>query len=252
MQGEPAKPISGGVLSPDVRMCDLAHPGVVAAGDGWRIAVTLDGRFYRVQTPVEYPDGSGWQSLPGRAGVLCKQVERVADRVPDLRDAAARLPDDPADAAPDFVAAARELRRLYDVTEHSRSEYAGEVARAGNWRLIVASAREYYVAQRVNVFDVERNAELRDVIGDEPPHVWEYVAAAKTLGRLDDATRSAPVDQLSDRVERWRECEDNRTSLFVQAAKIAPERAADGDWSWLPQRPEGRRAMAPEKAPESR
>lgn len=87
------------------RMSDSDYPGVLRCfGGAWRLVVSPDGRRYRLQPLVG--DGVAWASPPRLvASSLSALCAKGAALVDGLAEACEGLPDDPALALPDLVAA---------------------------------------------------------------------------------------------------------------------------------------------------
>jgi hypothetical protein len=188
-------------------------------------------------------------SPPGRGGALAKAVERLGDDLPGLREAAAALPDDPAEAAPEFAAAARELRRLLTVTRFDRDASPFEVVRWLNWRVLIDPHGERYIAQRVTPYDRTRSDAAHVAVGN----VWETVAARRTVSKLRSASANVrPVVWEGDARTHARVCERARLACLDELERSAPEVAADGQWPDMPRRPSGRVRRRAQRAPESR
>jgi hypothetical protein len=94
-------------LDRSTRMADADYPGTVRlVGDAWRVVVSPDGRRYRLQPLVRGADGDAWASPPSLVGSsLADLLRRSAGLVEGLPDVCAGLPDDPALALPELVAA---------------------------------------------------------------------------------------------------------------------------------------------------
>lgn len=100
-------------MSPSVKPLDRAtrmgecdYPGALRpVGEGWRVAVSPDGRRYRLQPLISGPDGDVWGSPPALVGLtLAALVARGAAVVSGLAQACEGLPDDPALACPELTA----------------------------------------------------------------------------------------------------------------------------------------------------
>lgn len=88
------------------RMGDCDYPGALRSlGEGWRVAVSPDGRRYRLQPLISGPDGDCWGTPPSLVGLtLAALVSRGAGVVSGLAQACEGLPDDPALACPELTA----------------------------------------------------------------------------------------------------------------------------------------------------
>lgn len=121
---------TGEALARSVRMSDSDYPGVLRCfGDAWRLSVSPDGRRYRLQ-PLA--GGSmGWASPPNLvASSLSALCAKGAALVDGLAEACEGLPEDPALALSDLVAARAALM----------AEISGDRARAGVARRVRAAA----------------------------------------------------------------------------------------------------------------
>lgn len=115
-------------LGRSVRMSDGDYPGVLRCfGDEMRLAVTPDGRRYYLQPLAG--DGVSWAS-PGALGAsrLSMLLAKCAALVEGLAVACEGLPENPALALPDLVAARVALvaeiaseRTAADVLRHARN-----------------------------------------------------------------------------------------------------------------------------------
>jgi hypothetical protein len=113
------------------RMSDPGYSGEVQRlGPDWRVVVNMDATRYVLQRRVDLAGREGWIVPAGRcpaspAAILAK----FGAVVPGLADALAALPDDPADARPDFRdARAAQLAVLADVRRLQRQRRADQVA----------------------------------------------------------------------------------------------------------------------------
>lgn len=113
------------------RMSDPGYSGEVQRlGPDWRLVVSMDAARYVLQMRVDMAGRYGWVSAGGRcpaspAAILAK----FGAMVPGLAGALAALPDDPADALPDFRdARAAQLALLADVRRLQRQRRADKVA----------------------------------------------------------------------------------------------------------------------------
>ncbi len=94
-------------LDRSTRMSDADYPGTLRlVGDAWRVVVSPDGRRYRLQPLVRGADGDAWASPPSLVGSsLSDLLRRSAASVEGLPEVCSGLPDDPALALPELVAA---------------------------------------------------------------------------------------------------------------------------------------------------
>lgn len=138
-----SRPSAGGATGkPDVagpapalpfseRMSDPGYSGEVQRlGPDWRIVVSMDATRYVLQRRIDRVGRKFWIDPAGRcpsspAAILAK----FGAMVPGLAAALAALPDDPADARPDFRAArAAQLAVLSDHRRQQRKRRAEKVA----------------------------------------------------------------------------------------------------------------------------
>lgn len=97
-------------------MSDSDYPGVLRqVSDGWRLVVSPDGRRYRLQALVQVAYRDEWASLVHLQGMtLAVLLQRAGDEVEGLASACEGLPENPALAAPEFVAKRKaQVARVY-------------------------------------------------------------------------------------------------------------------------------------------
>lgn len=135
-------------LAASARVTDPAWPGVVARGDGWRVAVDHRPRgwCYCVQTPQA--DGR-WRgsSMKDREYLLRVHGPRFAGLV----DACSDLPNDPRDAVPLLVQRREALLRIVEVRNWANDAYARVAFVSGVFRVAGHSLRPAYIVQRRRV-----------------------------------------------------------------------------------------------------
>lgn len=123
--------MSGAVKALDrsVRMGDGNYPGVLRCfGDAWRLAVSPDGRRYRLQPLAG--DGVSWASPPhlvaSSLSALCAKCGALVD---GMAEACKGLPDNPSLALPDLTAARAAL--VADIaSERAQAAVAGRARTA--------------------------------------------------------------------------------------------------------------------------
>jgi hypothetical protein len=136
-------------LSVSVRMSDADYPGVVAhLGPLWRLSVDMACKRYTLQTCVQTDEGARWVTAGGRSpSTLPKLLAKFGAVVDGLADACNGLPQDPAQALPEFAASRRALVQAFTATDWARDDFAGEIDREGPWRVVVTPAGDLYQLQ---------------------------------------------------------------------------------------------------------
>jgi hypothetical protein len=162
-------------LSASVRMSDADYPGVVGQlVPDWRLVVSSDAKRYTLQQRVPTDAGPRWVSAGGKSPTtLGRIVAKYSNQVQGLAALCASLPDDPAVAAPEFVASVHAQRVAFEVRNPVRFNYGRVVARDGSLRLSVCPDGLFYILQWVRGADV-----------DYPAARWRVLCSAPTLSEI--------------------------------------------------------------------
>lgn len=158
-------------LAASARMTDADYPGVVCQlAPDWRLVVSSDGKRYALQQLGQTDDGPVWVPAGGgrSPGTLAGIVAKFGGRVAGLAALCESLPDDPAQAAPQFVASVHARRAVFIARDMSRDEYARVIRRDENMRLVVSPDGASYVLQLVKVADQDASDGLWQVAHSEP------------------------------------------------------------------------------------
>lgn len=223
---EPLQPIAP--LSASARMSDADWPGVVGQlGPDWRLVVSSDAKRYSLQQRVPDDAGPRWASAGGKSpSTLARIVAKYAATVPGLSALAASLPDDPASAAPQFVAAIQAREAVFAARDVTRPDYARLVgSKSATVRLAVDPDGTAYVvlwsrlallqADRPQWRVLHRCASLSDLWS------WWHGSVGEVVG-----SGSAGVVRG-----------DGLRPSFDRLVAGLPERAADGVWPYVPPLP---------------
>lgn len=217
-----ARPIR---LTGGERMSDDDWPGVVAyLGDDVRLVVNRAVTYFRVQGRCLEDSGRvSWVTLrDGRAAQsLAKEVGPLLDRVPELAEVVALLPDDPAAVASAMASASDVFEAALFVADYRSPDYCRVVAQDGQVRVIVDHSGGVYGLQHCPRDEVERGA-WRTMASSQ----WS-AALVRFLGRhAFDPARG--MGKASD----WTRAHvESRARALVAAL---PARAGDGHWPELP------------------
>lgn len=167
-------------LAPSARMSDPDYPGAVwqLAAD-WRLAVSMDGRRYVLQSRADTPEGPRWVPAGGRCpSTPAKIVAKFGGVVPGLADAFAKLPADPAEAAPSFAASRAALLEAFRLTDVRLDGYGGDLAREGSLRVVVSPCGSRYHLQWQLKREIGTGADWRTVAsGSALSDLWQYVCS---------------------------------------------------------------------------
>lgn len=210
------------ILTSAARMSDANYPGNLRQlGSDCRVVVNPAGTRYACQQRVQAGSRAVWvgKSFSTLSGLLSASD----DALPGLGDACAGLPDDPAQAAPALTASRGELLELFAASDWRRDDYGRVIRRDANIRLAVSPCGAVYRVQWIYPGQYKAGLPCNDWLTQAkgPSASWLIEWSCERIYCESDETRDR--EALALRV----------ANLFVDV----PERACDGTWPWLPERP---------------
>lgn len=191
-------------------------PGVVLAGDGWRVILSRDACRYRLQRRRQ--GATKWEPLHLPPSIA-EWAARLGGSFPDLPEKVSSLPADPSELLPKIGAAlgvaVPEARRI---RYWAAPDYPGVLATVGNLRSVRDRTGRLYAVQWV------RPAVLD---GGEPLH-WVTQAKGPAWPSLVDLLARKVFDPQNP----GGAVEEKRAAL-ARLFDGLPERAEDASWPLL-------------------
>lgn len=233
------------------------YPGVVfELAQGWRLVVPPSLSRYVVQRQEAAEGGPLWfafaasetlaglaqkvapwtyrqtlerlKAVPGLAAGMERTVARLA-ALPAWQAAllaavsGGDLPDDPAEAVPGFARALADLREVLTASDWRREDYPRVIARDGNFRVVVSPCGLFYRLQSVSPL-------LAAARSDN----WRTVAVRRSASAIFSHLVAHVRLVSSGVLER----ETVGAARLLDVCRTLPERAEDGTWPAIPQRPD--------------
>lgn len=191
-------------------------PGVVVAGEGWRVILSRDACRYRLQQRRQ--GATKWEPVYVPPSPL-EWAARLGGTFPDLPEKAASLPADPKDALPKIAAALAvtvpEARRL---RYWAASDYAGVLHTVGNMRSVRDRTGTLYAVQWVKPAVLDAGEPLRWITQHKGP-AWPALVELLARKVFDAENPGGTVSEKRARL-----------ALLFDGV---PERAENGPWPVL-------------------
>lgn len=207
------------------RMTDADYPGVVAyLSQEWRLVVSWNGKRYALQQLGQTDAGPLWVPAGGgrTPGTLAGIVAKFGGRVPGLAAVCESLPDQPAQAAPLFVARSDARQAAFEARDVRRAAYARVVSRDGQMRLSVDPDGLLYLLQWVPKDEQDWHGASWVLLASSPTlaGLWAFVAE-----KVFEPVGPGPLNRRrgDDLADRWAALCDG-----------LPERADAGVWPFVP------------------
>lgn len=195
-------------------------PGVVAAGDGWRVILARDASRYRLQRKSRAKP-ERWEPVYGLRSDPACWARVLAQDEPAFAGKVAALPADPHDALPSIAQAlgasvAQEQRRSY----WSAPDYPGVIVTDANVRSVRDRSGTVYAIQWRS---------LRDHVAGKPGR-WVTQAAGPSWPELVELVAAKVYDPSTG-------AKDGLLDRMAALFQGCPEVAADGPWPVVKVRP---------------
>lgn len=190
-------------------------PGVVAAGEGWRVIVPRNASKYRLQRLSPHK-GKRWEPVHGIPSSHLEWGAALARSCPDLAAAVDRLPVDPQDAVAVLVAAQGVVlpqvqRRSY----WNSPDYSGVLASDANIRAVRDRTGNVYALQWIRPADFEAGNSV----------AWQTLRTASCWPEL--------VEGMAHKIVVVGDAPQDRDAIRLRLLSLfdgLPELAADGPW----------------------
>ncbi|WP_299823062.1 hypothetical protein [uncultured Jannaschia sp.] len=217
---DPREPFSAAA-----RTSDPDYEGVLRpVGPDWRLAVNMDGTRYLLQQRGFAEGCEIWVAPPGPPPrSLSKLHERFGSKVRGLARACKGLPDNPAEAAPDFHARRAEMIGRFHANDYRRHDYGRVISRRGSLRLVVDPTGAEYRLQWIPSGKLLAG----------PCDDWKSICITPKASEVRAYVRERVYDASDTSGLAKTEVEAFADELVAEL----PEHAKDGQWPDLPQRP---------------
>lgn len=212
-------------------MTDDDYSGVVRRiGSTVRIVVNPAGTRYAFQSRFEDEGETVWigQSYAKLSTLVAKQ----AANCDGLALACEGLPDSPAAARPDLQEQRADILDAFAANDWRRDDYGRVICTDGNLRLCVEPSGAQYRLQWISIADRQSMHACND---------WKSIKISADIGAIKshfllyvgDPTNPDFYDPQADTSDK------SKIAPLLQAAfDTVPFQAADGEWPYLPERPE--------------
>lgn len=152
-------------LPSSTRQSDVDYPGVVAVLEsGCRLAVSLDGKRFVFQVPVETDSGPRWVTPGGRCpSKLSGIVAKFGGQFEGLAALCDALPEDPARLAGDVVARQAALLDVFRARDVARPDYVRVASEQGSLRVVVCPDAALYILQWVPLAEIDSPMRWRNL-----------------------------------------------------------------------------------------